>query len=169
MGHAPPSYDSILSRRVPFVNAGRGEKRKLLRCVRKCSASYALISLPPGGRGTACGGGSLRDFEHPADSLVCVYSLSRLRRQLPRGGSLNKNTTRNGWCGRISPMANIFTPCRLRASSTRSAAQMRTPAPRTVRSVRSDSPHGSPRRKKDTSYEVSVVVTRGRIELPFQP
>ena len=23
--------------------------------------------------------------------------------------------------------------------------------------------------KKDTSFEVSVVVTRGRIELPFQP
>ena len=126
---------------------------------------------------------------------------------------------------RISLAANILAPCRLRASSTRSAAQMRTPAPRSNASARSDSPHGSPRQKKtpllrcrenfacseyfsalpltseldalcganansraslerfgaerfssrvtttkkDTSFEVSVVVTRGRIELPFQP
>ena len=46
---------------------------------------------------------------------------------------------------------------------------MRTPAPRTVCLLRSDSPHGLPQRKKDTSFEVSFVVTRGRIELPFQP
>ena len=101
----------------------------------------------------------------PARALFLNFLLILLQSGLPRVTTQKKTPHARCLCEENFAFSEYIVACRLQASLTRSKRHMRTPRHSSQSEILPTSHHA----KKAPHARCLCVVTRGRIELPFQP